>query len=181
MVPYDRCFHVTRAKNDKQNPYVPGEPATCILCCKALVGGDNLDEVGCPKCPDYTACGGCNEKIQNMHADNYKSLDLCPCCHQDSKPVVRYQDCMHATGVEYVERGPEPETCYLCIHRLGNSREGDITCPTCNIFVAHRGCWDKQKRANVRDGLPENQCHCCGTAIEMSVYHALALVVRVNT
>jgi hypothetical protein len=139
---------------------VPGEPATCILCFEKL-GKSGSRDFGCRSCVDFTSCDGCFEVVRGINADN-DTLNRCPCCKKDSDTFIPYPKSKHATQ--------QVESCYQCTKPLGSVGGSDVTCPLCKICVLHSECWERKKRMNVRKGLPETQCLCCFTPVEMVPY-----------
>ena len=145
MVEHSKCFNTTGTEYKKQKGSVP---LSCNLCSVSLTASHDAKSCSGSKC-HFTACKDCLCKIQDINDVKKKERDLCPSC-----------------GVGHV---PGREACCLCVRALGNSGELDMICPKCNTGV-HLYCWNKQKLANVIDGLPENQCPCCGMEVEMMDY-----------
>ena len=163
MVEKEACF-ATTGKPYEPVFFLPAQPATCILC-KQELGSSGF---GCRACVDFTACEGCFEKMQSMqriYAKYDQPDNFCPCCKQPAGCFVRYPQCMHATGVK-----PKRESCSLCTRALGYEGDMAVRCPLCNKMKVHQDCWAKYRLGNVKDGLPENQCHFCGEDAEMLLY-----------
>ena len=162
MVGVHYAFASTHKRHKKTMAFARGEPATCILCLQKVGSTD----FGCRQCVDFTACEGCFDKIQSMQPiyvdDDDQPLDCCPCCKQPARNLVRYPECMHATGVK-----GEREDCCLCTRPLGYRGHLVVKCPLCNMMTVHQDCWEKHRRGNVMDDLPENQCQYCGEEAEM--------------